>query len=218
VKRQAVILLVLILAAAAINVPAAMLMMPWLRNPLQGRKFDVESPAVNRSWPVATPHPQPWPAVTLWMEGRWFGVTFIDAKHTENGDAPGQLQSTHAVNVIAAGWPLRCIAHVQYRWVWHDPALQIPHAQERADPGLVLRPVGLVLNPIIVGGGLWLLLFGVPIGWRRLRGRRRRKQGACPACGYDLRGATSTLCPECGAAHPSAPAGSLPAAPLPTTG
>jgi hypothetical protein len=33
----------------------------------------------------------------------------------------------------------------------------------------------------------------------RERRRRRRAMGQCVACGYDLRGNVSGLCPECGA-------------------
>jgi hypothetical protein len=34
---------------------------------------------------------------------------------------------------------------------------------------------------------------------RRLRRRRRQARGRCAECGYDLRGITSSQCPECGA-------------------
>lgn len=50
---------------------------------------------------------------------------------------------------------------------------------------------------------LWTvsLLVGVPAGllWYR---DRRRAPGLCRKCGYDLRGADHSLCPECGAAVP----------------
>ncbi|HEX8911355.1 MAG TPA: hypothetical protein VF796_03270 [Humisphaera sp.] len=39
-------------------------------------------------------------------------------------------------------------------------------------------------------------------GWRgvlRMPGRRRRRAGRCPACGYDLRESAGGRCPECGA-------------------
>jgi hypothetical protein len=52
----------------------------------------------------------------------------------------------------------------------------------------------------------WAILLGamvLPLAWlARLRAfyraRSRRRQGRCPACGYDLRG-TPGRCPECGA-------------------
>ena len=191
-KRHAVILLMFILAAAAINVPAAMLMMPWPANPTKGLTVIVENPATGREWPIRTPHPRAWPVVNAWMEARSFGVTHVDARHVE------QLQTTHNVTVTSAGWPLRCVAKVQYWWPWDDPAWSMVNASTVSDPGLVLRPIGLVLNPILVGGGLWVLLFGVPLALGRVRRWRRARRGACRGCGYDLRGSTVGRCPECG--------------------
>lgn len=51
---------------------------------------------------------------------------------------------------------------------------------------------------------LWapFLLIAAPTVWSFYRnsvGKRRSAAGACPACGYDLRGNRSGRCPECGA-------------------
>lgn len=59
-----------------------------------------------------------------------------------------------------------------------------------------LRPIwkGVLIDTGFYGA-LWMLpLFGLPL----LRQRRRRKQGRCPRCGYDLKGAMEAGCPECG--------------------
>ena len=43
-----------------------------------------------------------------------------------------------------------------------------------------------------------LMIAGSTWCWRRHRSERRFAAGACPACGYDLRGGAGAGCPECG--------------------
>ena len=73
-------------------------------------------------------------------------------------------------------------------------------ATARAIP---LRPIwrGLIINTLI-GAALWFGLLTLGLwGWRSIRGTNRRLQGACVKCGYDLRGVTGGVCPECGTAR-----------------
>jgi hypothetical protein len=61
---------------------------------------------------------------------------------------------------------------------------------------LPLAPVwtGLVVNTAVFAALWWVVLL-IPGGLVRIaRGRR----GACPSCGYDLRGSLDRRCPECG--------------------
>lgn len=68
---------------------------------------------------------------------------------------------------------------------WYDPWV------------LPYRPIwsGLLIDTAVFTV-LWMLVFLVPIALVR---RRRRRRGACVACGYDLAGTTGDRCPECGA-------------------
>jgi hypothetical protein len=88
-----------------------------------------------------------------------------------------------------------------------------------AENGVELRMVGLWVGkptskrllptrPLLPGFALdtslyaacAFLVWSAPSAGRRIRRRLRRARGHCPACGYDLRGSTSAVCPECGVA------------------
>ncbi len=53
---------------------------------------------------------------------------------------------------------------------------------------------GIVGNSLVGAMGIWALVV-FPAAVRRAR---RRRRGLCVACGYDLAGAASAVCPECG--------------------
>ncbi len=67
-------------------------------------------------------------------------------------------------------------------------------------------PYGIFDSPLLLSLRVYCLipmcgaLVGVAAWWAGylLRGHRGRGMGCCTACGYDLRGAESPTCPECG--------------------
>jgi len=94
------------------------------------------------------------------------------------------------------------------------------------EKGRMLWPGARSLRAATVpGDSFWVLMMPVwqvglifallPMFWLVVRGKRiqRRRSGRCVACGYELRGNVSGVCPECGAACKAAdPAGVSPAA------
>jgi hypothetical protein len=112
---------------------------------------------------------------------------------------------------IAYGWPMLSFRGGLLATPWrtppatHDypPALpEIPamlaiglSAEPRAMPLMPIFP-GVVLNTALYGAAWWAVLFSPGV----IRRERRRRRGACLACGYDRRGiAAGAVCPECGA-------------------
>jgi len=128
-----------------------------------------------------------------------------------------------AVEEFAAGWPLLCLRCV------HETDVQtstgyldytIRRAIEGRNPlrGLAgewsdrrLLPIGVIwgnlaADALVLGAG-WFLVLRLVYAWHFVRASRRRRQGRCVRCGYDLRHSTSRRCPECGAVRGSRPAG-----------
>jgi hypothetical protein len=189
----------LILLAAAVNVPMAVPMLksrtvrPTVATTLQVRGAE----AAALGWPHATPHSNPWPRPNSVQQSRAFGyrATEVWAQNPRGGSG---FQMQHNLT----GWPLPVFEQVQMWWPWDDPNWQ---SNAESDPAMSLHWPGLVFNPLILGGGAWLVLVFPFLAFHSLRRRRRRRRNECLACGYPI--GTSQRCSECGAAvRPSASA------------
>ena len=91
---------------------------------------------------------------------------------------------------------LACDMHLDQRGWIDDGAsnLYLPWLGDSYLPVRCLWPA-LVIDTAVLGALGWFALFGP----RRIRAWRRRRAGACDACGYARTGLTpGSACPECG--------------------
>lgn len=80
----------------------------------------------------------------------------------------------------------------------------LPNA-DIAGPGTPPPPVAYTVHALYTPWVLWTFLAALlPAAafWRRRRRLSRSRRGLCTACGYDLTGNVSGVCPECGNAVP----------------
>lgn len=119
--------------------------------------------------------------VPEWAQGEWAQISRSAAPRSDG------------ILVSAIGWPFLCVKHCS--WGPNMPLSGILWVAPR---------VAIVYLPICRGLLLDGLLFSpIPVLLHRFwrwRGRAtRRVLNQCPNCGYDMSGAVSPRCPECGA-------------------
>lgn len=178
--------------AAAANVPFAVMRLRSRTTPQPAWNMHLTGSEVARPWPADTPHATPWPLPNLWLEYRAFGYRYIDARVANAG------RSDFSMTVVLVGWPFPVLEDKQMWWDWNNPAFKGPES----DPAIRLRFEGLFLNPLIVGGGVYLVLVAPILTFLAVRSRircwHRLHHGLCLFCGYDLRSHPAKRCPECG--------------------
>jgi len=196
--RWATALLIICLLAGALG--SLIFAIHWLPGPMErvsGSRLDLRGADVTIGWLSGTPHPEPWPAPNSWSRSMSFARWEHDIRYTANG------QSVFSMSLVQAGWPLPAIERKQMWWDWDDPALQTVE-NTASSPGVLVRPLGLLVNALVVGGGPWLILIGLPLGvlivCRLIVRANRAMHARCLACGYEI--GDMATCPECGAPKP----------------
>ena len=137
-------------------------------------------------------------------------------------DPEGGEFHSYRTNTIESGWPKKSIRSVSHRY--HNgrdgsgrqtPAFSFGAGIGHPDSSVNVPFVGttharrLPLTPIWPGFAFNILLFAfipalIVLPWRPLNRMRRRRRGACLACGYDLSATLESPCPECGSEPVSA--------------
>ena len=131
--------------------------------------------APHQSWPSQPPDGWPRSAEIWHSTGSSLGSTFN----------MWDDRADHEWTRESSGFPFR-VLRVD-RW-YHN--LRRESLRQVLGTGLVLSTLSWAALAIAV--------WSVPDAVKAIRGHRRRARGRCPACGYDLKGASSAICPECG--------------------
>lgn len=182
-------LVMLIVAGAIVNAPLAITRFRGPQDRLP-RGMSLRQPEIgNRSWPAPTPHAAAWPAPTHWDETRLFGARHYNVfHHTE--EMRFQMQVAHY------GFPLPVVEDKQ---MWWSESAAAPSGPE-AFPRMRLLWPGLIVNPVLLGGSAFLILFGplaaAVVGRRLVSRLARRAAGRCVFCAYPI--GESPVCTECG--------------------
>ena len=186
-----------ILLVAAFNVYFAAHLANTIRHQPTSATHQERGDEVPSGWPTRTPHDDPWPAPTVSMERRGFGKSAVDVRW-ENPDPD---TNGYSLMLRRMGWPFASLELKQWGWDWDDPALKGPSPR----PPLGLVPTGLVLNPIIIGGGSYLLILTPFVAFTIGRRFERKRKGLCPICSRPMPiTKTGRVCDSCVSAHRNA--------------
>jgi hypothetical protein len=185
VRMAVLALVVLLLVAATVSLVVGFNLMPHDQGQISGNRLTLDGPAAAaRGWPSSTPHDTPWPAPNSWDRTRVRGIWDIDAVAPDPNSASGE---DYSMWVVLAGWPLPVLDRKSIWWDSSNPALKGP---DNSPPVQILYGK-LALDAIILGGSLWLIVFGpltlFVVGRRALQilhGNRMVGLKSCPECGW----------------------------------
>ena len=103
------------------------------------------------------------------------------------------------------GWPFLALYTRRFGMLATDPGEKlldlrsVPWFARRPLGDLGGLPIGIVWPGLVANTAIWSLPWAPLILAVPLRRYFRLRRGLCPACGYDLAGNTTGVCPECGA-------------------
>lgn len=196
-RKLALLFVWCILLAAVINVPFAASRMEPRRAPRTGQRLDFKGEDIPKRWPLPTPHATAWPLPNRWTQYNKFARTLYEAEWAD----PKEGRTWFSMRAQVVGWPLPVLEEKGMRWDHRSPS-DYPGMDYYPGVGLLLK--GAILNPIIVGGSVYLLLASTFLVRVVRKRSKRMRRGLCLACGYDLHGLQAgsdgkpTICPECG--------------------
>jgi hypothetical protein len=190
IRGALLVMLILALVAAIVSLLVGWGMMPAPQSSPSGTELRLMgTQAAARGWPSSTPQDQPWPSPNDWSRNTLSGIWYYKISAPNSSNSGG---NSFSMQLMQAGWPLPVIENKQMWWDWDDPALKGPVP----DPAPSILYGRFFLNTAILGGGVWLIVFG-PLGvWVIGRRMSWTLQGHCTFCGYDMVGVER--CPECG--------------------
>jgi hypothetical protein len=183
-RLMALTLVVMLLAAATVSILVAFELMPPDKSSPDGERIVItDDDAATLGWPSATPHDNPWPAPERWDRYRKAGFWFYSVS-AKDQESKGGFE--YQMRLRRAGWPRPVLENKTVWWDRSNPALKGPSNT----PPLQILYSQLVLDAIILGGGLWLVLFG-PLTLLVICRRVSRMLWESEMVGLDT-------CPECG--------------------
>jgi hypothetical protein len=187
-RLMALALVVMLLVAATVSLLVAFELMPSDKARPDGERIVMnDDDAATLGWPSATPHDNPWPAPKRWDRYRKTGFWYYSVS-VKDHESKGGFQ--YLMRLRRAGWPRPVLENKTVWWDRYNPALEGPSHT----PPLQILYGPLVLDAIIIGGGLWLVLFGpltLLVICRRVARLLRESElvglDTCPECGWRAR-------------------------------
>lgn len=127
----------------------------------------------------------------------------------------GSADGSRLESRLVVGWPMKALLSKRRLAEWGvtenpidtpgefiswEQGVVAPRSWQFLHDCLPVFPLwsGLLLDTIFYAAAWWVVIFAPMSLYRAGRRQVRVSRGMCGSCGYDLRGSTGGVCPECG--------------------